>query len=547
MHRIISRALALGACAAGSCMAAGAAAPPPTPTSSLMVVSSFTGPVAQSEIDSFKAYIATITPATSNIGNAWAQGASGEELKAMGLVYEISRDTAILDRMLVYCDAVLAARNDLAPSPIGQYVLWTGRVDPAWPNDVSTQPIGTGGEQGDPTGHLGNCARQVLQTPSIWHDTVPGGDPHKYGKTYLARAKKYLAQADYAWDHHILASLLDLSDANLYKFSSAGPYKPGEPVPWNQQMMFDYGLQNLAECHWILGDDPARATHYAAIMQANIDSFFQAGVTPYTDKDHRPAYDWAYALPAKTGEDSNHGSLDVAGFHRAFVSGQYGLTTAQMTTFANTFSDVMDRGPQDYSGRVDGTDGDGHSAPTTYIRSGFLLLAQFRPDAYVGMMSADLTPGVGTTAIDRFSRFLWTKNQLYPMASSNLALHKPASASTEYSSSYAAAAADDGSTTTRWSAAAVAGQWWQVDLKNVRFVTQLVFKEYRSRVTAYSVLTSTDGVVWSTAYRGTKAASQVDTTTTVQLANPTVARYVKLSFDTSVDKPTFWEFQVLGH
>ncbi len=543
MHRIIGLALALGA-AGLHAETTGAA---PAATSNLMVVSSFTGPVAQSEIDSFKAYIATISPAGDNIGNNWAQGASGEELKAMGLVYEISRDTAILDRMLVYCDAVLSERNDLAPRPVGQYVLWTGRVDPAWPNDVTTQPIGTGGEQGDPTGHLGNCARQVLQTPSIWNKAVPDGDPRKYGKTYLARAKKYVAQADYAWDHHIFASLLDLSNANLYKFSSAGPYKPGEPVPWNQQMMFNYGLQNLAECHWILGDDPARATHYASIIQANMSSFFQTGLTPYTDKDNRPAYNWAYALPARTGEDSNHGSLDVAGFHRAFVTGLYGITTAQMTAFANTFVDVMDRGPQDYSGRVDGTDGDGHSAPTTYIRSGFLLVAPWRPDAYVGMMSADLTPGVGTTAIDRFSRFLWTKNQLYPMTPANLALAGLATASTTYSAPYPAGAALDGDVGTRWASAAVDGQWWQVDLGGMKFVHQLVLREYHSRATAYSVLVSTNGQAWSTAYRGTKAAGLVDTVTTVTLPTQVQARYVKLSFDAAVDKPTFWEIQVMGH
>ena len=95
--------------------------------SNLMVVSSFSGPVMQSEIDSFKAYLTTIGPAASNIGNAWAQGASGEQTKAMGLVYEISHDTVILDKMLTYCDAVLSERNDLVPKQVGQYVIWTGR------------------------------------------------------------------------------------------------------------------------------------------------------------------------------------------------------------------------------------------------------------------------------------------------------------------------------------------------------------------------------------------------------------------------------------
>ncbi len=512
-----------------------------------MVPADFSGPVQQSEIDSFKAYIQTLTPATDNIGNNWAQGDSGEQTKAMGLVYEISHDKAILDRMLVFCDAVLSERNDLAPSPVGQYVLWTGRIDPAWPNDVTQTPIGTGGEQGDPTGHLGNCARLILQTPSLWRQQVPDGDPHHYGKTYKARAMAYVRGADRAWDGHILKSLLDLSDRNLYTFSSAGPYPPGEPVPWNQQMMFDYGLQNLAQSHLILNDDPARVAQYDAIMQANLDSFFSTGVTAYTDSKGRPAYNWAYALPATGGEDSNHGSLDVAGFHRAYTSGRYGLTTDQLTRFADTFVDVMSRGPQDYAGRVDGTDGTGHGAPTTYIRSGYLLLAQFRPDAYLSMMSADLTPGKGTGSIDEFSRYLWVKNQLYPPGASNLALKGTATASSIYSTLYPANLALDGQLGTRWASAAVSGQWWQVDLGAIKTVQQLMLNEYHSRATTYSVHVSTDGVNWTTAYTGSKPASQIDTITPVYLLAPVKARFVKLSLDVAADKPTFWEIQVIGH
>ena len=449
--------------------------------------------------------------------------------------------------MLTFCDAVLAERNDLAPAPVGQHVIWTHRIDPVWPNDVTTTPISTGGEQGDPPGHLGECAREILQTPALWSATVPGGDPHGYGKTYLARAKMYVAEADVAWDGHIFRSLLDLSDANLYRFTAASPYKSGQPVPWNQQMMFSDGLQNLAECHWILGDDSARATRYAAIVKANIDAFFHDGVTSYTDADGRPAFDWAYVLPGKRGEDSNHGALDVAGFHRAFTAGLYGVTSTEMTTFANTIVDVMNRGPGDYAGSVDGTDGDGHMAATDYIRSSYLLVAQFRPDAYLSMMSADLVPGAATSAIDRFSRFLWVKNQLYPMTPANLAPAGKATASTQYSSAYPASASVDGNEGTRWASAAIDGQWWQVDLGSARFLRGLVLHEYHSRATAYSVLVSTNGQVWSAAYHGTKSASLTDTTTTIALPSLVQARYVKLRIDTASDKPSFREIEVMGH
>ncbi|MFC5476359.1 hypothetical protein [Paraherbaspirillum soli] len=378
-----------------------------------MVVDSFSGPVTANEINSFKSYIQTLVPATDNIGNEWAQGPSGEQTKAMGLVYEITGDRAILDKMIVFCDSVLSERNDLAAAPVGQHKIWTGGVDPVWPNDLSVTPIGTGGEQGDSVGHLGYCARLILSTPAIWHLKVGGGDPNNFGADYFSRAKKYVEQADYSIDHHIFKSLLNLSNHNLYYFSPASPYKSGEPVPWNQQMMFNYALQNLAKSHEILGDDPARATKYNAIVSANFASFFASGVTSYVSNQGREVYDWAYALPNKGNEDSNHGSLDIAGFYRAYMAGGYGVSKVEMTKFANTFVDEMDRGPRDYSGRVNGTDGTGHGAPTTYIRSGYLLLAEFAPLQYQDMMGADLAVGKATPKIDQFSRFLWVKNQRY--------------------------------------------------------------------------------------------------------------------------------------
>jgi len=377
-----------------------------------MAVDSFDGPVTQHEIDSFKSYIQTLTPASDNIGNQWAQGHSGEQTKAMGLMYEITGDVAILDRMIGFCDAVLSERNDLAPAPVGQHTVWTGGIDPIWPNN-NIDPVSTGGEQGDPIGHLGNCARLILQTPAIWNTPVAIGDPNGFGSTYLARAQTYVTQADYSLDNHVLSSLLDLSRQNHYWWSLNSPYQTGKPVPWNQQMMFNYALENLAICHQILQDDPNRMSTYDGIVQANTDWFFNSGSISYQDNAGNTAYNWAYAPPATGGEDNNHGSLDVVGFHLAYRLGRYGISAAIMTPFANTFVDVMSVAPQHYAGRVDGTDGTGHAAPTTYIRSGYLLLAEFRPDAYYAMMAADLTPGRTTGSIDQFSRFLWVKNTRY--------------------------------------------------------------------------------------------------------------------------------------
>ncbi|MGD3111367.1 hypothetical protein [Streptomyces sp. YGL11-2] len=367
------------------------------------------GPVTPNEVTSFTAHVRTLTPAPDNAGNNWAQGRSGQAVKAMGRVYEVTHDTAILDRMIGFCDAVLSERNDLAPAPVGRHTLWTGKVDPAWPNNVTAQPVGTGGEQGDPVGHLGDCARQILQTPAIWHHRVPTGDPHRYGATYLDRAKRFVAEADVAVDQHILARLLDVSRGNRQYFAADSPYQGGKPVPWNQQMMFDYGFSNLAIDHQLLGDDAPRVAHYDQLVKASVDWFFSA-TRKHTDPAGKPAYDWGYSPSQATGEDSNHGSMDCAGLYRLYLTGRYGITPAMMTPLADMFVDVMTKGPHQYAGRVDGTNGRGHGSPTGYLRDGFLPLAEFRPDAYRAMLTAAL-PGDRTTNVGSFSDALVLKSR----------------------------------------------------------------------------------------------------------------------------------------
>jgi len=392
--------LAGGVASAGTRSAA-ATPGPAAKAAPVMRLSSLNGPVTSSEIAS---YIGTLTPAANNIGNQWAQGASGQDTQSMGEVYQISGNRAVLDRMIGFCDKDLSERDDLAPAPVGQHVLWTGKVGPAWPNEVVTKPISTGGEQGDSVGHLANCARLILQTPSIWHQRVTIGDPHGYGATYLQRARTFVEQSDFTMDKQILGRLLNVSNGNRQYFAADSPYKGGQAVPWNQQMMFDYAFQNLAIDHQILGDSPQREKQYDGLVQTSVNWFFSQAHT-YTDHAGRKAYSWDYAAGTGDVEDNDHGSLDVAGLYQAYLSGRYRITAAMMTPLANTFVDVMTKGPHSYAGRVDGTNGSGNSAPTDYVRSGWLLMSRFQPGAYPAMMSADF-PGGTTTADDRFASAL---------------------------------------------------------------------------------------------------------------------------------------------
>ncbi|KAJ1940333.1 hypothetical protein FBU59_003845, partial [Linderina macrospora] len=373
-----------------------------------MVVDSFDGPVTKKEIDSFKAGMQSLVPSTKS-ANEWAQHASGENTKALGMMYEISNDVTILNKMITFCDTVLSIRNDLGKG----CKIWTGRVDPVWV-DCSQKLDGkvyTGGEQGDPVGHLAYCARLILNTKSILNSPVPDKDPHKYGKTYLERAKTYVAQADKAVDGHILKSLLDVSRNKRQYFAKDSPYKSGGTVPWNQQMMFNYGFMNLAIAHELLGDNPGKVKLYDSFVKASVDWFFSTTKATKGKKGNL-VYSWGYIPENSSGEDNNHGSLDCAGFSRIFASGRYGVTKAQLNPFANTFVDIMTLGKGKYAGRTDGTTGTGNSAGTDYVRGGWLLMAEFRPDAKKALFSADFEVGKPAKKAEQFARGMWVKHRL---------------------------------------------------------------------------------------------------------------------------------------
>jgi hypothetical protein len=47
----------------------------------------------------------------------------------------------------------------------------------------------------------------------------------------------------------------------------------GKNLPWNQQMMISYGLQNAAAAHEIFGDNAKLVKKYDDIVQANLQWF----------------------------------------------------------------------------------------------------------------------------------------------------------------------------------------------------------------------------------------------------------------------------------
>jgi autotransporter-associated beta strand protein len=383
-----------------------------------MVVDSLTGPVTSNEINSFKNYMNARTPGSSNIDNEWVYNNSGTDTESLGLMYEVTRDTAILNRMLHFTDSALACRND----PTTGRVLFTGQRELAWPNKVigAADEKYSGSENGDIIGHIAYASKLILQNPSLWNVAINDGDPHGYGATYLARAQKYITELDKSCDF-LTANFVQNGKfywPNTQAWRDLGYTNGGQAVPWNQQlMMFDNGFLRLAECHQLLGDNSPRIAQYKTLVQNSVN-WFISDYTPHNyTHDGVTVYNWGYSL-GRTREDTIHGNFDVIGMYRLYRNGSFGVTQSTMTGFANTTGNVIwDSVDNHCEGYIDGTsDASGSHAPRSYIPYWYVNLSEFQlsPDLYSIIANSDLSPGnmVATHPIYA-ANILWEKNKRY--------------------------------------------------------------------------------------------------------------------------------------
>ncbi|MDB5110402.1 MAG: hypothetical protein JWR67_1516 [Mucilaginibacter sp.] len=380
-----------------------------------MILESLSGPVTKNEINTFKAYIQSVDAPAGN-GNVWVFGNGGKSIEACGLMYEVSHDRAILNRMIYYCDEMLSRRNDLWPAEKGgQHIVWTGKIEPVWPSsNPEVTPAGAGIEQGDEIAHMTYCAKLILQDPSLWDMKVDIGDACHFGDTYKARALKYIKEGDYVIDNWILPHFIRTGENNHYYFPGVpNTYKANEPAPWNQAWMLTNALVRLVECHLILNDEAKRIVDYDHIIQPNID-WFRASV--HADKSAKGTlvYTWAYALP-KGMEDTNHAAYDSEGLWIAYDSGRYKLSFDDVVPFANTYCDVVMGTVTNgkFAGRVDGTTGTGHGGGDNYVRDEYIYLAEFRPDMYPAMANAEINANKIAASMPITARLLWEKDRRY--------------------------------------------------------------------------------------------------------------------------------------
>ena len=170
---------------------------------------------------------------------------------------------------------------------------------------------------------------------------------------------------------------------------------------------------STAACHAILQDDPSRLAKYNSIIQTSINGFFAALQSKSSNGD--TVYDWSYfADPAtvfySTEDNSAHSSYDLMGAFRAYENGQFGVAKSAMVPFANTLTDVISLGSNQFSGLVDGTSNTSH--PTiSALWSEWLYTAEFRTDAYTILANADLSNAASKA--DYFARIMWMKDRRY--------------------------------------------------------------------------------------------------------------------------------------
>jgi hypothetical protein len=374
-----------------------------------LLIESIDGPVTAKEIAAFKDYMQAMQYRPDNNHNNMVYGKIGNAAEAMGMMYETTGDRQILDQLIKLADLMLAARNH----PQTGRILWTGNRELAWPNspDSTDEYLYAGTENGDVIGHIVYPAKLILANQRLWNEKLADGT------TYQDRAKTYVCECDRTIDTYLLVHFVD-PKTNRYTFPTSPLYARlgdraakamGKGVPWNQQMMLNNGFGRLAECHALLGDDPARVARYDAIVKTSCESFLASLV--HYDVNGHDCVKWSYAADDPTlhyMEDTAHGGYDML-ILRAWRSGRYGITKESLLPFANTAMYVIRREDGTYASKVNGT---GTTAKT--LRTTYLPLCQFVPELWPGAAKADLARAMHdpllTATILSMKQWFWSQD-----------------------------------------------------------------------------------------------------------------------------------------
>jgi len=140
-------------------------------------------------------------------------------------------------------------------------------------------------------------------------------------------------------------------------------------------------------------------------------------------------------------------------------------------------------------GTVRGT-GYGYSLWEFQVFGSFGIAATPTPTAIATPTATPVATGCGTT---------------------NVALNKPATASSIQNAGYPASAAFDGNAGTRWSSAASDPQWLRVDLGSTQSICRVVLNWEAAYGRAFQIQTSPNGTTWTSIYSTTTATGGIQT------------------------------------
>jgi hypothetical protein len=164
------------------------------------------------------------------------------------------------------------------------------------------------------------------------------------------------------------------------------------------------------------------------------------------------------------------------------------------------------------------------------------------PDAFGGGPNAATVSG-GQMNIDYVAVYNKGPGSTTPPAGTNLALNKPATASSTENSGTPASAAVDSSTTTRWSSAFSDPQWLRVDLGASHALNQVKLNWEAAYAKAFQIQVSSDGTNWTTCYTTTTGTGGVQT-----IPVNCTGRYVRVNGTQRATQYGYslWDFQVFG-
>ncbi|CAG8643967.1 15693_t:CDS:1, partial [Cetraspora pellucida] len=343
------------------------------------------GPVTQNEIDLFIGFLEQPNRLpTTALNNKIADKQPGQDVEALGLMYEVTQNPQILDRMITYSDIFLSLRND----PVNGRIIWTGKRELVWCTKPDNGTLsGYAGSEGlDTAGHIAYTAYHILKTPCLWNENVTDNDPHKYGATYKERALTYVTEMDKTIKTYYLNYFIRENDS-IYNPSSPAWDKLGEmdantSMPWNRQQMMTNGFLRMAECHEILGNNESLINKYLNIVQVSID-WMVRNFIPVKTKNGLDAYRWTYTFNVNVTiaeEVSIHALYDIWGMYRAWQrKDKLNVNFDDMVKLANTMMYIINIDNKTVATRVDGTS---DNTTPVHLFGSWAFYAEFIPEWY---------------------------------------------------------------------------------------------------------------------------------------------------------------------